>query len=192
MEKLSAFIKGVERRFPKDLVMKQIFISAAACFCLVGCGSTGGSYGPAYGTDLGYRNTKLQHDRFRISYTSRDAYESRDFALLRAAQIADNEGYSHFKVIQGDIYDNGPNPIAANVGIALGGRGYNRSGVSLGVHDVARTVEGRKITETIEVVLLASAPSNDPSVFSAQSVLKNIVPRKVDTPHRGGPVNGTP
>ena len=172
--------------------MKHILFSAAASFCLIGCSSTGGSYGPAYGTDLGYRNTKLQQDRFRISYTSRDAYESRDFALLRAAQIADNEGYSHFKVIQGDIY-NGPNPIAANVGVALGGGGgFNRSRVNVGVHDVERTIEGRKITETIEVVLLASAPANDPSVFSAQSILKNIVPRKVDTPHRSGPVGNAP
>ena len=172
--------------------MKHLLFSAAASVCLIGCASTGGSYGPAYGTDLGYRNTKLQQDRFRISYTSRDAYESRDFALLRAAQIADNEGYSHFKVIQGDIYDNGPNPIGANVGVALGGGGFNRSRVNVGVHDVARTVEGRKITETIEVVLLASAPANDPSVFSAQSILKNIVPRKVDTPPRSGPVGNAP
>ena len=172
--------------------MKHILFSAAACFCLMGCASTGGSDGPAYGTDLGYRNTQLQQDRFRVSYTSRDAYESRDFALLRAAQIADNEGYSHFKVIQGDIYDNGPNPIAANIGVGLGGGGFNRSRVNVGVHDVARTVEGRKITETIEVVLLASAPASDPSVFSAQSILKNIVPRKVDTPHQSGSGSRTP
>ena len=164
--------------------MKHILLSAAACFCLAGCASTAGSFGPAYGSDLGYRNTQLQQDRFRVSYTSRDPYESKDFALLRAAQIADNEGYSHFKVIQGDIYDNGPNPIGANVGVALGGGRFNRSRVNVGVHDIARTVEGRKITETIEVVLLASAPANDPSVFSAQSILKNIVPRKVDTPHQ--------
>ena len=172
--------------------MKYILFSAATCLCLIGCTSTGGSYGPAYGTDLGYRNTQLQQDRFRVSYTSRDAYESRDFALLRAAQIADNEGYSHFKVIQGDIYDNGPNPIAANLGIGLGGGGFNRSRVNVGVHDVERTIEGRKITETIEVVLLASAPANDPSVFSAQSILKNIVPRKVDTPHQSGSGSRTP
>ena len=173
--------------------MKHILFSAAASFCLIGCSSTGGSYGPAYGTDLGYRNTKLQQDRFRISYTSRDAYESRDFALLRAAQIADSEGYSHFKVIQGDIYDNGPNPIAANVGVALGGGGgFNRSRVNVGVHDVERTIEGRKITETIEVVLLASAPANDPSVFSAQSILKNIVPRQMDAPHQSGPAGKSP
>ena len=171
--------------------MKHILFSAVACFCLMGCASTGGSYGPAYGTDLGYRNTQLQHDRFRVSYTSRDAYESRDFALLRAAQIADNEGYSHFKVIQGDIYDNGPNPIAANIGIGLGG-GFNRSRVNVGVHDVERTIEGRKITETIEVVLLASAPANDPNVFSAQSILKNIVPRKMDTPYQSGLPPKTP
>ena len=171
----------------KDYSMKHILFSAAACLLFAGCASTGGSYGPAYGSDLGYRNTKLQHDRFHVSYTSRDAYESKDFALLRAAQIADNEGYSHFKIVQGDIYDNGPNRIGANIGLGLGGGRYNRSNVNVGVNDIARTVEGRKITETIEVILLASAAPNDPKVFSAQSVMKNIVPRKMDAPHKSAP-----
>ena len=61
-------------------------------------------YGPAYGTDFGFKNTKIQHDRFRISYTSLDGYEARDFALLRAEQIAEIEGYSHFKIIDGQSY----------------------------------------------------------------------------------------
>ena len=169
--------------------MKHILLSAIACIGLAACASNSGSYGPAYGGDLGYRNTQIQNDRFRISYTSRDAYESRDFALLRAAQIAENEGYSHFKIVRGDVYDNGPNRIGTNFGVGLGGGRYNRSRVNVGVNDIARTVEGRKITETIEVILLASAPTNDPDVYKAQSVIKNIVPHKSDAPT---PVTTTP
>ena len=78
--------------------MKNILLSAVMIIGLSACASTQQGFGPAYGSDFGYRNTKLQQDRFRISYTSRDLYESRDFALLRAAQIADIEGYSHFKI----------------------------------------------------------------------------------------------
>lgn len=172
--------------------MKHILLSAVACIGLAACASSSGSYGPAYGGDLGYRNTQIQNDRFRISYTSRDSYESKDFALLRAAQIAENEGYSHFKILRGDIYDNGPNAIGTNVGIGLGRGRFNRSRVNVGVNDVARTVEGRKVTETIEVVLLNSAPANDPSVYSAQSVIKNIVPRKSDVPTQTQPTNTAP
>lgn len=172
--------------------MKHILLSAVACLGLVACASSSGSYGPAYGSDLGYRNTQIQNDRFRISYTSRDSYESRDFALLRAAQIAENEGYSHFKIVRGDNYDNGPNRIGANLGVGLGGRRYNRSHLNVGVNDIARTVEGRKITETIEVVLLTSAPANDPSVYRAQSVIKNIVPRKSDVPTQTASTQSAP
>ena len=156
--------------------MKRYILSTAATLLLAGCSSSPKAFGPAYNSDFGYRNTQIQNDRFRVSYTSRDLHKSRDFALLRAAQITQNEGYSHFQIINGETYDNGPNAIGTHLGIGLGGGRYNRSGINLGVHDVARTLEGQKVTETIEVILLSSAPANDPNVFSAQSIIKNIVP----------------
>ena len=176
--------------------MKHIILTVAACAALVGCASSGSSpsdFGPAYGSDFGYRNTQLQTDQFRISYTSRDPYQSQDFALLRAAQIATNEGYSHFKVLSGDLFDNGPNRIGAGLGLGLGGRGYNRSNIGIGVDDIERTLEGRKVTETIEVILLSSAPTpRDPNVFDAQSIQRNIVPRNLMRPQPQPPKGATP
>jgi len=156
--------------------MKHFILVAAAALALTACSSSPKGYGPAYGSDFGYKNTKIQNDRFRISYTSRNAYESRDFALLRAAQIADIEGYSHFKIIGGDRYDNGPNAlVGSRVGIGRS-YGHTNSHVDVGVHDVVRAVEGSKVTETIEVVLLNSGSKNDPDVYEAQGVLKSIRP----------------
>jgi len=162
----------------KYLIQVKHLVLAGICAAgLTACASTSPApFGPAYGSDFGYRNTQLQSDRFRISYTSRDAYESRDFALLRAAQIASNEGYSHFRIVDGYLTDNGPNRIGTGIGVGLGGGRYNRSHVNVGVGDIARTLKGRKVTETIEVILLASAPPNDPAVYSAQSLIRNIVP----------------
>lgn len=165
--------------------MKKFLVSAAAMLLLAGCASNNKSlspsdFGPAYGSDFGFRNTQLQSDRFRVSYTSRDPYQSYDFALLRAAQIATNEGYSHFQIIGGDGYDNGPNPISVGLGIGSYGRGYNRSHAGIGIQDIERTLEGRKVTETIEVILLASPPATkDLSVFDAASIMRNIVPRNL-------------
>lgn len=163
--------------------MKHLVLTLACAVMMTGCASSkAGQFGPAYGSDFGYRNTQIQQDRFRISYTSRDAYESRDFALLRAAQVATNEGYSHFKIVSGDFYDNGPNMINSHIGIGSGGKHRKHSHVDIGVQDVTRAIEGRKATETIEVVLLTSAAPNDPSVYSAQSIIRNIVPMNQPQP----------
>lgn len=157
--------------------MKHLIFIAAAGFVLSACAtSSPQGYGPAYGSDFGYKNTKIQNDRFRISYTSRDAYESRDLALLRAAEIAEIEGYSHFKIIGGDRYDNGPNAlIGSRVGI---GRGYGHTNthIDVGVSDVVRMVEGSKVTETIEIMLLNSGSKSDPTLYETQGVLKSIRP----------------
>lgn len=165
--------------------MKKLIISSMLFTGLIGglaaCSSAPKGFGPAYGSDFGYRNTKLQQDRFRISYTSRDAYESRDFALLRAAQIADIEGYSHFKIINGGTSGNGPNAlIGSRVGVGVGsghhGHRHSNTHIDVGVDDVVRAIEGRKVTETIEIMLMNSGNKRDPNVFETQGVIKSIRP----------------
>jgi len=160
--------------------MKNILLSGIMAMSLMACASTPQGFGPAYGSDFGYRNTKIQQDRFRISYTSRDAYESRDFALLRAAQIASTEGYSHFKIIDGESFDNGPNAIGSHIGIGIGsghrGGTHTNSHVDIGINDVVRAIEGSKVTETIEVILLNSGTKSDPTIYNTQGVLKSIQP----------------
>jgi len=157
--------------------MKSILLSAAIITTLAACATKEKGYGPAYGTEFGFKNTKIQHDRFRVSYTSRDGYEARDFALLRAAQIAEIEGYSHFKIIDGQSYDNGPGPlVGGNIGIGTGVGGKVRGYADVGVEDVARAIEGSKATETIEIILLSHGDKNDLSVYDVQSVIKSIQP----------------
>lgn len=161
--------------------MKKIIILSLLFAGLSACATAPQGFGPAYGSDFGFRNTKLQQDRFRISYTSRDLYESRDFALLRAAQIADIEGYSHFKIIDGGTSGNGPNAligsqIGVGIGSGFGGRTRTNTHLNVGVHDVVRAIEGHKVTETIEVVLTHSGSKTDPNVFDAKDVIKSIIP----------------
>ena len=160
--------------------MKKILFLTVLAASLTACASQPKTFAPAYGSDFGYRNTQLAQDRFLVSYTSPDAYESRNFALLRAAQIASNEGYTHFQVINGEVYSNGPNRLGSHIGIGVGNGGFGRTRynghLGVAVEDVVRAVEGSKVTETIEVILLSSAPQNDPSVFAADSIIRNIVP----------------
>lgn len=149
---------------------------------MAACSSTPAGYGPAYGKSaIGYENTRLQQDRFRVSYTSKHVNESRDYALLRAAQIADAENYSHFKIFYADTYGTGGRSSVSSA-VRIGRRfgGYRGGGtyvdVSAGVHDVAQALKGERVTETIEVQLLNQGGS-DPNIYEASSIIKYIQPR---------------
>ena len=163
--------------------MKHLLISGVAIIALAACATGPSAYGPAAGNDLGFKNTKLEKDRFRVSYTGRSPEEARDFALLRAAQIALNEGYSHFKVINGSGYHNGGgSPVSTNIGVGVGrgwgGRTRTHTNVGVGIYDVARAMEGSKATEEIEIILqnTGSQSGKYPNVYEAQSVADSIRP----------------
>lgn len=165
--------------------MKYFILTAAAAFTLTACATGPTAYGPSDGRSLGFENSQIEKDRFHISYTGRSEAEARDFALLRAAEIADAEGYSHFKVLGGNVSSNGGgSPISSRIGIGIGsgGFGYGRRrtrtnvNLGIGIHDVARALEGSKVTESIEVILKRSAGADDPSIYDAKSVLESIRP----------------
>lgn len=164
--------------------MKHLLITAGAALALTACATGPSAYGPSDGRSLGFENTQIEKDRFRVAYTGRTEAEARDYVLLRAAEIALNEGYSHFKVLGGNTSSNGGSaPVSSRIGIGIGnGYGWGRRGGSrtnvnlgIGVGDVARALEGSKVTESIEVVLKRSG-SEDPAVYDARSVTESIRP----------------
>lgn len=161
--------------------MKNLFLTAVLALSLSACATGPSAYGPSNsGSSLGFKNTQIEQDRFRISYTGRSSEEAQDYALLRAAQIALAEGYSHFKIINGHMSDNGPtSPISTSIGIGSrnGWYGRNSTGVNvgIGIYDVARALQGNKITNVIEVRLLRSGGA-DKSVYNAQNVAESIRP----------------
>ena len=162
--------------------MKHLILAAAAALALTACATSGPSaYGPSYGNDTGFKNTKIQQDRFRVSYTGRSEDEAQNFALLRAAEIALAEGYTHFKVLGGNVSSNGGSaPVSSRIGVGIGNGGFGRTrtnvNLGVGVHDVARALEGTKVTESIEIILKNGPGANDPSIFDAQGVKDNIRP----------------
>jgi len=165
--------------------MKHLILTATTALALTACATGPSAYGPSDGRSLGFENTQIEKDRFRIAYTGRTEAEARDYVLLRAAEIALAEGYTHFKVLGGNTSSNGgSSPVSSRVGIGIGSGGYGwgrrggtRTNVNLGIgiNDVARALQGSKVTESIEVVLKRSG-SDDPAVYDARSVTESIRP----------------
>ena len=167
--------------------MKRFFIPLLMTAALAGCTSGPSAFGPAqnYGS-IGFKNTQLENDRFRVNFTAKNSAEAQDFALLRAAQITLDEGYSHFKIIGGNLSGNGPQSgVSSSVGVGFGGGGYRRGGTSfgvgLGLNDVVRTLEGDRATSTIEIKLLNSGGAGN-DTYNAQSVSDSIRPQVYSGP----------
>ena len=153
-----------------------ISLAALSIVSLAACASTESAYGPTNQNGIGFRSIQLEPDRFRVSFTGRSFEEAQNYTLLRAAELTDAEGYSHFKIIDGSTISNGPrSPTSIGVGV---GRGFGRTrgGFGVGVGDIGRVIEGDKVRETIEVKLLRSGIPNDPNVYHAESIIKSIQP----------------
>ncbi|RKQ70928.1 hypothetical protein DES40_0233 [Litorimonas taeanensis] len=161
--------------------MKKLFISGLMALSLAACATGPSAYGPASASgELGFETTKIENDRFRINYIGRSDVEAQDYALLRAAEITQAEGYSHFRVLGGHTSDmtRRGSGVSSSVGVSSG-RGYYGRGTSVGVgislNDLGRSLSGNKVEHNIEIRLLKSG-SNDANVYSASGVINNIKP----------------
>lgn len=162
--------------------MKKLVLTTLTALSLAACATGPSAYGPAAKTDsLGFQNTKIESDRFRVNYTGRSAEEAQNYALLRAAEIALAEGYSHFRVLGGETYtgDRRSN-TSTSVGVSSG-RGYYGGGTSVGVglslNDLGRAFGGKKVTNSIEIKL-TNAESDARDSYNARDVTANIQPEK--------------
>lgn len=169
----------------KTVISTLTFVSTAVL--ISACATGPSAYGPA-GSDsaYGFSNYAIEQDRYRVSFTGQSEAEAHDYALLRAAELTLEQGYTHFKIVDGGVSGDqrSGSPISTSVGIGFGsGRGgyYGRGsrtnvGVGIGIHDLGRALEGNKVTQHFEVRLRRSGDSQDPAVYNAQSVASSIKP----------------
>jgi hypothetical protein len=163
--------------------MRRLIATSFLALMLTACATGPSAYGPAQSEkDLGFQTTKIESDRFRVNYTGRSEVEAQDYALLQVAEIAQAEGFSHFRVLTAQTYKEGARSsgVSSSIGISSGGRGYYGGGTSVGVginlNDLGRAFGGEKVTHTMEVRLTNDA-SDDPNVYSAAEVTINIQPQ---------------
>ncbi|MBL4853669.1 MAG: hypothetical protein JKY25_05460 [Robiginitomaculum sp.] len=166
--------------------MKNILLSVVTITLLGACATGPTAYGPAQNTGLGFNSQQIESDRFQVSFTGRNADEARSLALLRAAELTKGQGFSHFRVIGSgtNSHDRGGSPISTSVGIGIGsGGGYRRYGgsrtnigVGININDIARALQGSKVTAGMEIILMNATDNLADNVYEADSIIKSIRP----------------
>jgi hypothetical protein len=154
----------------RPLIVAALAVSALA---LTAC-ATMQPYGPAMGpTAQGYSEQRIESDRYRITYRGvGDVAVVSDYALLRAADLAQEQGYDWFEVTQRWI-DGRPSAggVRPSVSIGAGSSRYGRyrsSGVGVGV---GLDLSGPQPTSTvIEVRMGRGAPPAGYDAYNAREV----------------------
>ena len=156
----------------------RLILAAAAAAMLVACATAiGTAYGPADSKGYGFTETRIEADRYRVAFAGDGATSQQlveDYALLRAAELALENGYDWFRVVGKGVEakDKGGVGIGAGVGTSSYGR---RSAVGVGVGGDLGTVGARRFfTARLEVLMGKGEKPEGPDVYDAQSVVDTI------------------
>ena len=128
----------------------------------------------------GFSETKIQDDRWRVSFRGgSDAGRERvaDLTLLRAAQVTLQQGYDWFRITQ--RYGQASPPRGPTLSVGAGGGDYGwRGGSSFGVGVGGIPLGGGpQLSETLEILMAkGEAPKGDPAVYDAHGIQQSIRP----------------
>ena len=154
----------------KTLISISALVLVAAC-------ATHTPYGPAKSSGAaGYETQKIETDRYRVSYTDRDAGRSHDMALLRAAEITLLDGRDWFEITGGYTDQDGApsgSRTSFSVGGSTGSRGHSNVGVGVGF-GIPVGSSGGNVTTVIDIVTGDNPKPDRPSVYDAMSVDINL------------------
>ena len=154
------------------MVLGLAAVALAACATAVGT-----PYQPVDARGFGFSETRIESDRYRITFTGdgatpQDVVEA--FAIRRAAELALANGYDWFRVVGGGLDRDVRG--GANVGLGVGTGSFGRrGGVNVGAGGNLGRVGAREFfTARIEVLMGRGAPPEDDDVYDARSVLDSV------------------
>ena len=159
----------------------RLLIIAASVLSLAACATAiGTAYGPADSKGFGYAETRIEQDRYRVTFAGDGATPPElveDFALLRTAELAVENGYDWFRVIGRSMDEAEKGGVGIGAGLGTGSYG-RRSGVSVGVGGNLGTVGAKRFyTARIEALFGKGEKPADESgaeVYDARSVIEAI------------------
>jgi hypothetical protein len=155
--------------------MKRIAVSALLVLAFAACSTTPTVYGPAATSSaVGYRQTKIEDDRYRVSFRANadlKAPQVEDMALRRAAEIALENGREWFLVVNRftDLAGGSSGGSGTSVGIGGSSGSYgSSSGVGIGF---SFSPDTRRYETTLEILLGSGAKPTSPDAYDARAVL---------------------
>lgn len=149
----------------RPLILLAFAVLLAAC--------AGDIYRPAgAGGGAGWRETALERDRYRITFTgssSTDVGTVQDLALLRAAELTLSKGFTWFTVVSSDVVEENLRSAGGSAVLSTGR--WRTYGGWLIIQDDDR---GRMVA-TLEIVMgKGTKPEGDPRAYDAQDVANTI------------------
>lgn len=143
----------------------------AACATAVGTG-----YQPADGRGYGYSETRIEADRYRVTFAGDGATPPETveaLALRRAAELGLSGGFDWFRIVSGgtDRSERGGVNVGAGLGTGSFGR---RGGVNVGVGGNVGRVGARAFyTSRLEVIYGRGETPDEPDAYDIASVLES-------------------
>lgn len=155
--------------------MIRFLTPALLAIAVTACASAPTVYGPAATvTDVGYRETKIEADRYRVSFRGNSDLKGpgvEDMALRRAAEITTQNGADWFRVVTRSTEQvAGRERGGTSVGVG-GSTGSFGSGVGVGV-GIDLSPDTRKYETRMEILLgRGQKPADDADAYDARAVL---------------------
>ena len=158
--------------------MKHLLAAIVLATCAAACATAPTVYGPAASADaMGYRSTKIETERYRVSFRGNpDAKgpQVEDLALKRAAELTLGDGYLWFRVVDRHTEQVGGRDRDrphGDVGVG-GSSGRYGSHTSVGVGlSFDLTPDSRRYETSMEILLGKGDKPGDGDAYDAQSVL---------------------
>ena len=162
--------------------MTRLLASLALVLSLGACATAPTRYQAAVGPEaVGFSDMRIESDRYRVTFRGgpgAPAEQVADYALLRAADLALEQGYDWFRVTdrftRAAGRDNGP-----RISLGTGGGSFGGStAVGVGVGTSFNLGGGPSVAQTIEVLMGKGSPPRDPDVYVAREV-RNAVGARI-------------
>ncbi|NNL90071.1 MAG: hypothetical protein HKP25_13470 [Marinicaulis sp.] len=156
----------------------RMIAMAAGAMLLGACAAVGpASYGAADAKGFGYEETRIEADRYRVVYRGSGGMPPElveDFALRRAAELAQSNGYDWFQIVARSMDREERGGVGVGAGFGTGSYG-RRSGVSVGVGGDLGTIGGNQyFTARLEVLMGEGEAPEDSDAYDAASVLESF------------------